>query len=1197
MRFGPIDIPEEILDAQENGTLVIFAGAGVSSEPPAGLPDFKKLVKQISGSNHYDEKDVPDQFLGKLEKKGVDIHGEARRILMQGDPTPNKYHRLIPRLFPKKAETKIVTTNQDELLLKGARELWEDVTVYEAPALPVGDDFTGLVFLHGSVRQEPRHMVLTDADFSRAYLTEGWARRFLLKLFETHTVLFIGYSHDDTVIRYLARGLPVGEKRRFAFTCDEGKAEHWSHLGVETIWYQKPHENLLIGLQKWTEVTAMGALEHRSRIITLAEAPPPNFDHERDYLKRRLRDPSAVAIFVKHAKHPEWIPWVAGQKLLEPLFTADSINDDRIRDCGSHWAGWLADLGIGEGYVEALNTVREKNSDWNRILWFAVAQALHYHQDIPHDRFNHWVRALLASPLPSGGTSNYLGYALVKCKDIERTGTALLLFDNMTRPFPKLAERIALYEEDGPEHIRWEVSFPDDDYWIREAWNKLFTPELGRFANRVLSIAEANMKLTYEIMQLTSDDFDSFDYRRYHIADRQDNGRLHYNGVVDVLIDAIRDCLRWLMVNRSDEGLAVVRRYLRSDHALFPRLALDALTSAGEAASPDDMLTWILDANLIDPHTESSELSEFLERIYPRASIETRTSILERIDARYVADPEGDDDRKKWFEQARLAMLGHLAKAAPDCKETNRRWGKAKEGIPEEQLPTGAPGERHEPKVEWIVSRSPYTKEKLLAGNPTSILETYDNLQQEDFWGRAPDKNGLENQVREVAGEDITFGLSMAEALSALNKVDHPLWRAILQGWRTALIQEAEWESIIRYLEKNFEVLAYHHNQAADFLKAAIENEDRRPPFALLPRLERLADCLWERVEKLDDRRILSDADWITHAINSTAGTLTMFWLHALSWRRKESGSAWRGLPDDYQKQLDRIIDSDTYGAQMGQVILGGQLHFLAYLDETWARERMASLFDFNSHEDRAYRVWSGFSLQGQMSPAVVDILRPHFQNIFRYLTKFSDDERRGIAQRIAAVVHHEGANWWRDGLLAEFIAAAEESDRVEFTETLGRFWETYNEDKRKEVWAAWISGYIQNRKSGKPAHFSAQEIGGLATWIFPFSFMAAQFVDAITSLPEPDLRHGHIFHRLEDSDLPEKAPKATLHLISWLLKGAKRGEFWEGAEVLKIVQRLIDADVERAELSGAIGEQCVSLGLDKILDLISSPDSPAPEP
>jgi len=51
-------------------------------------------------------------------------------------------------------------------------------------------------------------LVLTDSDFGRAYLTEGWTRRFLQQLFSKYTILFIEYGHNDIVIEYLARGLP-----------------------------------------------------------------------------------------------------------------------------------------------------------------------------------------------------------------------------------------------------------------------------------------------------------------------------------------------------------------------------------------------------------------------------------------------------------------------------------------------------------------------------------------------------------------------------------------------------------------------------------------------------------------------------------------------------------------------------------------------------------------------------------------------------------------------------------------------------------------------------------------------------------------------------------------------------------------------------------------------------------------------------
>ena len=318
--FGSLDIPDEILEAQQNGTLVIFAGAGISMD--SGLPDFKRLTEQIGTGSGLEYEDPPDQYLGKLKNKDVEVHDLAKQILTDGSKQPNVYHELIPSLFTEAAKVKIVTTNQDIFLLEGVRAKLRDIRSYEAPALPDGDDFDGLVFLHGSVCN-PRWMVLTDEDFSRAYLTKGWARRFLVQLFGKYTVLFIGYSHEDVVMRYLARGLPVG-KRRFAFCKENEKDEaHWRHHGVEPIKYFHsennggPHEKLIEGLKEWVRVSAMGRLEHRNRVIELAKASPPINDQDTDYLKRRLLDPALLKAFTEHAKDCDWLEWIANRKFLE----------------------------------------------------------------------------------------------------------------------------------------------------------------------------------------------------------------------------------------------------------------------------------------------------------------------------------------------------------------------------------------------------------------------------------------------------------------------------------------------------------------------------------------------------------------------------------------------------------------------------------------------------------------------------------------------------------------------------------------------------------------------------------------------------------------------------------------------------------------------------------------------------------------
>ena len=61
----------------------------------------------------------------------------------------------------------------------------------------------GIVHVHGNINN-PKYMVVTDEDFGKAYLTEGLCDSIFEKNYlQTYTVLFIGYSYNDTILRYL----------------------------------------------------------------------------------------------------------------------------------------------------------------------------------------------------------------------------------------------------------------------------------------------------------------------------------------------------------------------------------------------------------------------------------------------------------------------------------------------------------------------------------------------------------------------------------------------------------------------------------------------------------------------------------------------------------------------------------------------------------------------------------------------------------------------------------------------------------------------------------------------------------------------------------------------------------------------------------------------------------------------------------
>ena len=211
MKIAGVDFPEPLLNALRDSRIVIFAGAGVSMGPPANLPDFGRLAEQVAQGTglSIENGEAEDRFLGRLKDRGTDVHRIAANILQLGGPQPTDLHCSLVRLYGVPEDLRIVTTNFDPLFEQVAAVLFHAApNVFQGPALPLGNRFRGIVHLHGSV-YEPDDMVLTHRDFGRAYLTEanGWASRFLVDLFTNDTVLFVGYSHNDTIMTYLTPSL------------------------------------------------------------------------------------------------------------------------------------------------------------------------------------------------------------------------------------------------------------------------------------------------------------------------------------------------------------------------------------------------------------------------------------------------------------------------------------------------------------------------------------------------------------------------------------------------------------------------------------------------------------------------------------------------------------------------------------------------------------------------------------------------------------------------------------------------------------------------------------------------------------------------------------------------------------------------------------------------------------------------------
>jgi NAD-dependent SIR2 family protein deacetylase len=157
MRFEGIDLPNAILDAQAKGELVIFAGAGVSMAPPSDLPDFHALADELAnGTVTLGKGEDVDRFLGKLPEN-LNIYERTRLRLSHPSSKPNSLHCDLLRLFSGHSSVRLVTTNFDDHFAAAALEAFSGKCpeLFYAPALPVGNNFTGIVHAHGSVRKDP----------------------------------------------------------------------------------------------------------------------------------------------------------------------------------------------------------------------------------------------------------------------------------------------------------------------------------------------------------------------------------------------------------------------------------------------------------------------------------------------------------------------------------------------------------------------------------------------------------------------------------------------------------------------------------------------------------------------------------------------------------------------------------------------------------------------------------------------------------------------------------------------------------------------------------------------------------------------------------------------------------------------------------------------------------------------------------
>ncbi|GAB3419002.1 DUF4020 domain-containing protein [Massilia agilis] len=1155
-KLGSINFDNRILDAARDGTLVVFAGAGVSMGPPSNLPDFRALAESIAGGTGSTVEEPLDRFLGHLDLRGVPVHKRAAERLSAPESQPKALHRDLIKIFGTVDRVRIVTTNFDPHFGAASIAVFGQMPdLYRAPALPRGSDFSGIVHVHGALTQ-PAGLVLTDADFGRAYLTEGWARRFLVEVFRRYTVLFVGYSHDDVVMNYLARALPADSVAgRFALSLPE-KEGNWKALGITPIRFGlaeggNKYKELEDGLHKLAELSSRGVLDWQQRLTELGTGVPPVDDEVADEIEQGLREVHTTRFLLRAARGPLWLRWLGARGHLDALFGSGALSD---RD--TLLMTWLTDNFVLEQADELFELIAIHRGRLNAALWTAIALKIGLDQESPlaSRALERWVTILLAAR-PAEAEPHHLVWLAKKCARADERSLVLKIFlylcQHETRLNPN--NRVADDPDEVPSRrLDAECVLGCDVHLLSELWTDHVKPNLSVNAHTLLSAVTRSLE---EIQQdlatwsMVSDEWDPLSYHRSAIEQHEQD---QFPEPIDVLIDAARDALEHL----ADRRPLLVDAWLESVNmtvSLLRRLAIHATTNL-DGMSADDRLRWVLHRVGLAGTMEHHEVYRAVALSYPLASDEVRKVVVDAVVA--IEVPAAVDwSTEQMTDWAHFAWLSWLLKARPDCGYARAALAPIKQRHPEWEPEDHPEFKHYSGMTRSVGSESPWPPEQLLATPAQDQLDPLLHFKGTQFFG--PGRPGMLMAVTTACKQQPQWGFGLMVALTSSKAYSSDLWGAAFRGLRDSGLTAGEWRELLTIVRRP-ELQAAHGSDIAALLYALVK--DGGKPFALelLDEANDVAFCAWQAVQVNDtDQQV---RDWLSAAINRPSGVIVEYWLASLAVLMHGKSGDERHLPGTYKSWFESVLSEPGSKGGYGRALLASQVAFLSGMDDVWTREKVLPLFT-DSDAARFTQAWDGFLAWGQLNQALAGEMLPAFGAALRRIEESAPRRQRFIEFCAALAVFY--ADDPTQDLLPVLMHDGAISDRVAFSAYVGNFLRTMDAGAKRALWERWLKRYWQQRLDGVGSPLDAREIAKMLDWVAHLGDMFAEAVAMAVQAPHLVLDHSSLLVALRQSDLVVQFPEAAAQLLIYLCDCVRE---YLVPDLARIAQRLppLPSDVDR---------------------------------
>lgn len=1119
MLLNGINYPNKIIDDLNNNKLVIFAGAGVSMGAPTNLPDFKKLTSMIAEGTGLskDKNESCDAFLGKLKSQGIPVNEEAAKHIDRACTVYNELHKAIVNVF--KHDIKIVTTNYDQMF---EQVMDSSVKIYDAPALPLGDDVSGLVHVHGNVNN-PKYMVVTDDDFGKAYLTDSYVSRFIRMLFDSYTIVFIGYSYNDTIMRYLTRALSRDEKQKRYIITDDRK-NNWEVLGLEPIYYpSRSHKVMRESIIKLGVRVKRSLIDWSVYFSEIADAPPldPTTESEIDYF---LEDSTRAQIMANSINGSSaWIEFLDKKQVFKNIFVNETFNTKH----DAVWLKWLEQKVIGHSDETFKNIIIQNGKKVTSKLALSIINSL-YDNSLSDSLFAEYL--LLVEPYINNA---YTVYALIQRALNKKLYTSCVSLFKMYWRIQFNIVNGSWISKDIQADYRH--SFLGDYYMIIESWKKCESIFVNESPYELLIFFRSKLEelhSKYVRVGKATCNSEPWEIAMLVIEDRKEN--YHEDPLC-----AVSDILETL-INSGQVELQFLRIYIQNglqSQSLFVRKLFLKLLRCSNIFNADEAFDLVLKNDTLSLLEAKEQVFLLIQKIYNDMSAEAQNTLIDYIEQLEPNKYDSEYEKYNW-----CVWIQRI-------DQNNERIN----NIVSDILSRNDYAPRKHPELnfytsdesDWEDPIAPTYKANLIAIDYTELIRALTKYENSGFEQIRHHKQM--DVFADAISENYAWAKEISSKLISSQEYNSEIWQYFFQGVIRSNYSAKELADILFLSYKPLSAMNFQKDLGELLWKTV--REDGIAEYISEKQLDLFEVCItvWNNreTEKPEVGRI------IDLTLNTTIGLVLMSMMYIISFDPNHK------LNEQIKLFFQENLSLTSWEIDVVVCVLAGNLSFLYYRDIPWCSEHLIPLL--NGSNIKAFSsAWEGFNFFSKhLNRNVADAMSPVFLSAVEHIDCLSDETRHGFIEMYLVLLIYVITNPIPVYIPA-FYKFASNQDRATFMREIGHRIKTMKDDSIEIWWNSWLQKYMKNLIDNRPVRPSEEELREVLYWLPYANSYFVEVVRMLCKIKLPDKVDGLFLHSLDSSDVVFKYSTSTVLILTKLLNSGNTFDFYQTC-IKSIVSKLQD--------------------------------------